>query len=316
MSDPSDPPPSQENQEQTRVIEPTDADKPFDSSAKADAILRSSDTIDFFVLKGFLSFASSVFDSMFSLDQGDVQDSKDTSKNGLPIVPLAEDSATLYSLLVLVYPYANKPDICPGDYIKLARAARKYAMDEAEQTLRNLFATSSIFQAEPLRAFAIAVHLGWPKEAENAAWITLARRQETLGRCDELGLITAADYVELWEWRSRCQKAAEEAVYEVCRGERIYSLGSQSSLASTLSSLAIATIREAILEQLRKKKCPRRVVVNNETIANIFDRLGSENISGFKHILDACNLIAAKIDDAAFKIPFKQLAQPSGGGNT
>src|SRR6267142_1704713 len=84
-----------------------DAGKPFDASAKADVILRSSDSVDFYVMKVVLSLASSVFDAMFLLHQGEeMNEGRDEVKNGLPIIQLEEGSATLCSLLQLVYPYA------------------------------------------------------------------------------------------------------------------------------------------------------------------------------------------------------------------
>ncbi|KAM6497195.1 hypothetical protein JOM56_007668 [Amanita muscaria] len=236
---------------------------------------RGSDSVDFFILKGFLlSFTSSVFDGMFSLNQGGIQESEDTIRPPYPYLPLRNQAGFMPSRI----------------------HRDRYAVAEAEQKLRIMFAASTTCGAEPLRAFAIAVHFGWHKEAEDAARITLAKRRETLGHCDELRLISATDYVDLWDWRYMCQKA----VNEVCPGERVYS---QASLASTLSSPTIATIREAVLEQSRKKKCPQEIVVDNGIIANIFERLGFENISGFKEILDACHMIAAKIDDAVYKTP-------------
>ena len=68
------------------------ADAPFDHSL-ADVILRSSDKIDFRVFKLFLSLASPVFETMFSLPQpteGVNPDEGTTDK--LPVMPLSEDA--------------------------------------------------------------------------------------------------------------------------------------------------------------------------------------------------------------------------------
>ncbi|KIL60841.1 hypothetical protein M378DRAFT_44296, partial [Amanita muscaria Koide BX008] len=62
------------------------------------------DSVDFFVLTTILSLASPVFDGMFP-GAGEGTE----TKNGLPIIDLAEDSDTLYNLLLLVYPYAKEP---------------------------------------------------------------------------------------------------------------------------------------------------------------------------------------------------------------
>ncbi|PFH50248.1 hypothetical protein AMATHDRAFT_145574, partial [Amanita thiersii Skay4041] len=75
----------------------TDAAKPFDSSAKADVILRSSDSVDFYFISLLLSAVSPVFSDMFSLNRPGVQ--QEITNNGLPVVPLPESSKILQFLL-------------------------------------------------------------------------------------------------------------------------------------------------------------------------------------------------------------------------
>ncbi|KIL69234.1 hypothetical protein M378DRAFT_38497, partial [Amanita muscaria Koide BX008] len=141
-----------------------DAEKPFDASAKADVILRSYDSVDFFVLKPILCLASLVFDHMFST----TQESNET-KNGLPVVDLAEDSTTLYSLLLLLYPYAKKPTNTLEVYTRVAEAAKKYAMDETLQKLKELVMSCDTMVEEPVAAFAVATHFGWVEVMREAA---------------------------------------------------------------------------------------------------------------------------------------------------
>ena len=78
--------------------------EPFDSSAKADIILRTSDLEDFYVIKSLLSLVSPVFDAMFSLCQEEIVE-KDNVMNGKPVVQIDEDSAALYNFLLLIYPW-------------------------------------------------------------------------------------------------------------------------------------------------------------------------------------------------------------------
>ncbi|KAM6497194.1 hypothetical protein JOM56_007667 [Amanita muscaria] len=150
-------------------LPPRGAEKPFDASAKADIILRSFDSVDFFVLKTILSLASLVFDDMFSGAREGTE-----MNNGLPIVDLAEDSDTLYNLLLLVYPYAKDPTNTLDMYMKVGIAAQKYAMDEVLQRLRKLVERCEAIGKEPLGAFALAVHFGWVDVIKEAAWNTLA----------------------------------------------------------------------------------------------------------------------------------------------
>lgn len=61
----------------------------------ADAILRSSDSINFHVRKSVLSEVSTFFKDMFSLPQNEPSDDSQSSV-GLDIVPVAEDKDELY----------------------------------------------------------------------------------------------------------------------------------------------------------------------------------------------------------------------------
>ncbi|KIJ65516.1 hypothetical protein HYDPIDRAFT_130726 [Hydnomerulius pinastri MD-312] len=74
------------------------AASPFDH-AKADIILRSSDNIDFRIFKLFLSLASPFFESLFDIPQPIEESEEQEIKDGLPIIPVSEDSKTLDALL-------------------------------------------------------------------------------------------------------------------------------------------------------------------------------------------------------------------------
>ncbi|KAM6497176.1 hypothetical protein JOM56_007649, partial [Amanita muscaria] len=178
---------------------------PFDASAKADVILRSSDSVDFFVLKAILSLASPVFDHMFSITQGS---NTNEAKSGLPVVDLAEDSTTLYSLLLLLYPYAKKPTDTLEVYTRVAEAAKKYAMDEMLQKLKELVMSCDTMVEEPVAAFAVATHFGWVEVMREAAHNSLAIPLRNLvtggGQSKYLHFIGAADYRDLLSWRFAC----------------------------------------------------------------------------------------------------------------
>src|ERR1700760_2438997 len=95
--------------EQSTYFEPiqstsqTDAAKPFDSSAKADIILRSSDFVDYFVIKLLLSSVSSVFDAIFTKLEGGGE-----TRNGLHIIAVDENSDVLRQLLLLIYAHIDE----------------------------------------------------------------------------------------------------------------------------------------------------------------------------------------------------------------
>ncbi|KAF8634592.1 hypothetical protein AX17_004181 [Amanita inopinata Kibby_2008] len=197
----------------SRAADVRDAPKPFDSSAQADVILRSSDSVDFFVVKSLLCLVSPIFKDMFSLNRGEALE-KNEMKNGVPVVPLEEDSETVNNLLLLIYPYARQlaPDV--DVLIKTAKAAQKYGMDEIKRKLRRLFLASQVVIEEPLRAFCVGMHLGWRDVVNVAAFNTLGKPLQDLGACDELEFVRVADYHRLLQWRLKCEDAVDELFLE------------------------------------------------------------------------------------------------------
>ncbi|KAM6491644.1 hypothetical protein JOM56_012888 [Amanita muscaria] len=192
---------------------PSDTEKPFDASAKADVILRSSDLVDFFVLKPILSLASSVFDHMFSIPQGSNEaESTNEMKNELPVVDLAEDSTTLYNILLLLYPLKEPADTLEV-YLRLAEAAKKYAMDETLQKLKGLVMSCRMMVEEPLATFAVAMHFGWVEVMREAALNSLAIPLRDLvsdGQSKYLHFVSLADYRDLLSWRFACQDVLDK----------------------------------------------------------------------------------------------------------
>ncbi len=180
----------------------TDAPEPFDSSAKrADVILYSQDSKKFYVLKSLLCLASPVFETMLSSWKGQRSD-KDKSDVGMPIIPVEEDSTTLYNLLLLIYPYNHKPssaiEICFGT----GKAARKYDMDYVDKKIRELVMVSDILGKEPLRVFAIAMLLGWEDVMKAAVY---SRSASTLSR--PVSRTGIADHHKLLQWCFACHDA-------------------------------------------------------------------------------------------------------------
>jgi hypothetical protein len=271
----------------------TDAEKPFGASAKADIILRSSDRVDFFVSKAILAVASPFFDGMFSLEQKEGKGCfLNDTKNGLPIVELAEDSATLYNLLRLIYPY-GRYDVKPNDadvYGKVANAIQKYAMDEVMERWKGLVASSEVMTKEPLRIFAIAVHFGWLDVMREAALNTLSIPFRDLfnDRCDDLGWITGADYHELFRWRFACQDAVE------------------TLLCGWLRNNSYSTMAFSLQERLRETGCPRGTVLMNDSIVT----KAIESISGTKRpdygrVLSNRTFMMNEIEKTVSTVPLK-----------
>ncbi|PFH50250.1 hypothetical protein AMATHDRAFT_145657, partial [Amanita thiersii Skay4041] len=180
---------------------PIDAAKPFDSSAKADAVLRSSDSVDFYVIGPLLSTVSPIFDDMFSLTRPGVQ--QEITNNGLPVVPLSESSKILQFLLCLIYPYIDKPELIDGElFAAVCLAARKYGMDLVEGKLKKMVLASSLIKEEAFRIYSIAVRMGaeWNSVAVTAAQNTLTIPLKSLPLLPELHWITGGDLYHYVQW--------------------------------------------------------------------------------------------------------------------
>ncbi|KAF8347914.1 hypothetical protein F5887DRAFT_671342 [Amanita rubescens] len=236
----------------------TDAPRPFDSSAKrADVILYSRDSKKFYVLKILLCLASPVFETMFSSWKGQGGD-EDKSDVEMPIIPVEEDSTTLYNLLLLIYPYNQKPSSAIDICFRMGKAARKYDMDYVDKKIRDLVTVSDTLGKEPLRVFAIAMLLGWEDVMKAAAYATLGVPLRSLGWCQELELLSAGDHHKLLQWRFKCHDAVISWLY---KQEGPFPGLRLSKTADAFRKLAAATLRD----ELTTRGCPRSSALINDT---------------------------------------------------
>ncbi|KAF8809513.1 hypothetical protein BYT27DRAFT_7136160 [Phlegmacium glaucopus] len=183
----------------------TDAQPPFHSSAKSDVILRSSDNVDFYVLKLLLSLSSSFFESMFSLPQPINSASQKT--NQLPIIELTEDSETLQAFLPFFY-----PGIAPrvgnlDDIINVIVAGQKYDVDSAVKQMSQELLDLPLMTEDPLRIFALAFHHGWEAIGRAAAKNTLGVSVSELKFSSELAYISGKEVFQLSQYRLQCVSA-------------------------------------------------------------------------------------------------------------
>lgn len=295
----------------------TTADKPFDSSATADIILRSSNKVDFFVLKSLLILVSPVLDGILSqsLNESEAKDQElpitpredggtrrflflrfnfsffrrrgatanNTERNGLPIVQLEEHSTTLYNLLLLIYPYSKEPPCTVDVYLKVGAAAKKYRMDEVEKMLMKTARRDSMdaLTTEPLRAFALASHFGWMDVMKVAARNTLKFPLGDLKRCDELRLLNGTEYHELVQFRLACQDVM------------------QSLLAKWDSQTNLPDCRVALTRLLRGKleatDCPW-IAPTIEDVSELLAQHASSSPLPYSEVIKSCKSADVEID--------------------
>ncbi|KIJ65515.1 hypothetical protein HYDPIDRAFT_27516 [Hydnomerulius pinastri MD-312] len=186
----------------------TNATSPFDH-AKADIILRSSDNIDFRVFKLFLSLASPFFETLFDIPQPIEESEEQEMKDGLPVIPVSEDSKTLDALLRFCYPctLAEDPKLEDlKDVIDVLEAAKKYSLDTIEKKAAQAISNPKILEVEPLRCFAIAHRGRLRDETLLAAKYTL-RRPLIPTWFEEIELLTATDLLALLTYHHKCGNA-------------------------------------------------------------------------------------------------------------
>ncbi|KAI5992321.1 hypothetical protein F5J12DRAFT_897346 [Pisolithus orientalis] len=151
---------------------------PFDH-VKADVILHSSDGIDFHIFRLFLSLTSFFFKMLFNLPQPSEETNTDMEvKDGLPVIPVSEDSKMPDSLLCCCYPCTLAEDPVLEDLrevIDVLNTAKKYSLDAIQQA----------------------------DECELAAKYTL-RKPLILGRFEEIKLITSLECLSLLTYHQKC----------------------------------------------------------------------------------------------------------------
>ena len=181
-----------------------DARIPFDSSAKADIILRSTDNIDFHVLRNLLGFVTPAFDDVDGTEE----------KNGLPVLPFEEDGATLRHLLCLIYPCVESPIDDMDTFVKVCQTAQKYRMSVVEDKLKQQLEASRHIVDDPVRTLWVAIAFGWGQVAKKAAMNALALPAggAVISFEQELRLVTGADVYWFIQYRLACCDAACEAV--------------------------------------------------------------------------------------------------------
>jgi hypothetical protein len=140
---------------------------------------------------------------MFTLPQTDLQ-------SPVPVIPVAESSMTLRSLLLLCYPAATPTFNKLDDVKAVMEAARKYDM-EATLSRAGDLAMAQFLPTNSLELYALSCRFGWQHHAQTAAARTLEIKD--LGRPSSVftGVrdITGFDYHRLLVYHYECGVAAQ-----------------------------------------------------------------------------------------------------------
>ena len=276
--------------------------EPFELPGTGDMVLRSVDKTNFYVIKQLLRISSPVFEDMCSLNRGNASE-KNELHDGLPVVNLPEDGTTLKHLLVQIYPGSQRDEeVLESEvFIKVAMAAQKYDMQSVDARMKKWFASSRFMHDDPLRAYAIAVHLRWDSVSKTAAMNTLNKPFRDLHYASELRYLSAAGYHKLLEYRFKCENAVAEALKLDKILEYLRRLNVDVGHSGDRKFLGdfIDKIRQ------KAKHQPRGCVAFEDSILDsMFQSVDAaiQPLTRFQLILHRRKDIAAAIDDAVAKV--------------
>ncbi|KAI0744281.1 hypothetical protein C8Q80DRAFT_1272839 [Daedaleopsis nitida] len=162
-----------------------------------DLVCRSSDGHDFEVHRGIVSAASpTLYERIKKLVSGRPVSGDDAKAVGqaLPILPLEECGTVLAAILRMCYPMALDLPLDPRDFANVLSAARKYSMTKACKKIQKRW--HAVAETDPLRAYFVAVHVGWQEGAERAAQLLANRPLEGMYISD-MELVSASSYNSL-----------------------------------------------------------------------------------------------------------------------
>jgi len=186
------------------------AEPPFDSSPRADLILRSTDGMDFYIMKAFLIFDSPVFQNIFLKSK---LSSTRQTQDGLGLVQLDEDSKVIRHILLFCYPGVPPELESLDEIVAVLRVAENYEMEVLGKQVREILVASPFMKKDPLRVFSLALRYGWETVGIIAARNTLAIPQQHLSFSEELSFTTGLELYRLTDFRYRCAKEIRRWIF-------------------------------------------------------------------------------------------------------
>lgn len=186
---------------------------PFCDPLHADAVIRSSDGIDLWILRSFLRYSSTVFEQMLatgsSLATADSAASGDEPSSNR-LLDLPEEGRTLALLFQLCYPMAD-PEFTGRstyddlhDLYHLFEAGQKYKVARAMEFARRTF-ISKASDTYPLRLYFIASEKQWEEGMEVAAMHCVYELADQPEYSPVMEIGSTAAYRRLLVYRRKCR---------------------------------------------------------------------------------------------------------------
>ncbi|KAI0042019.1 hypothetical protein FA95DRAFT_1564754 [Auriscalpium vulgare] len=179
---------------------------PFDKESHCDIILRSCDGVHFCVSKHILSIASPVFADMFSLSPPIDATAADEVYDGLSIVSMAEDAATLDLLLRWCYPVSSPPLMTLEDARRMVTATRKFDIQAFDDAVQDALEAHLVL--DPVGVLEIASLDSFDELARRAVRATLRLPLSTIASSASAGRLGKSQLGALIQYHLSCGAAA------------------------------------------------------------------------------------------------------------
>lgn len=176
---------------------------PFNPDNNTDVILRSSDGEDFHTSKALLSFASPVFETMFTLPAA-----ANATPDSIPVVDLTTNKDTIYQLLQWCDPRCI-PSWNLEDILKVLDVADMYDMKGVAEHASKILCLFANKEPDPVRLYAIAIRYGITSLATVAAKETLRVPLEGRSDIPELDNISGTAVQRLQTYHFTCGNVAK-----------------------------------------------------------------------------------------------------------
>ena len=195
------------------------AKRPFDDEA-ADAILRSSDGVNFRVYRLLLSLVSSVFGDILSLPSfghgGYTTEEGGAGSQETPTMDVEEDADILESFLRWCNPRCTPPLVESWDDIQaMITMAIKYDAPSVGRRVSECMQGSAMVTHSPIRAYILAMRTGNRRLAQMAAREASRAGIETWKSCKEMEHMSGLLYHRLLDYHITCVNRAVRTVEEL-----------------------------------------------------------------------------------------------------
>ncbi|KIY67353.1 hypothetical protein CYLTODRAFT_397279 [Cylindrobasidium torrendii FP15055 ss-10] len=183
---------------------------PFDSAARADLVLRTTDNKLLFTYKTYLTAVSPFFSNLL------LDGKTDESYHGLPLCPVLEDTGTMHFILRVCSPYHITIDdlLVAATDSAVFVALDKYMMDIPKERIAGIIRDGAryVVADNALSIYALACAFGLREIAQEAARYAIAIPVTDWIMPDKVArILSSMDYHRLLRYHNKCGDVVHKA---------------------------------------------------------------------------------------------------------